>query len=215
MEYFENECTEILEGLYVSGEKVAKDYEALKKHGITHIVNCAADYCENWFEDRGINYLAFFLKDSQNESIECLFYRVIEFIESALKSKRKILVHCIQGISRSVTMAIAYVMFVYKYDYKKAEAFVKQKRGVASPNNGFMVELIQFHKRLYEDFDSLPQPRIYLVSSHCKETPQIITARLLKHPLYEKRKNIGMDCRGIYIIVTRDEVLLWVGSRCE
>lgn len=47
-------------------------------------------------------------------------------------------------------MAIAYVMFVYEYDYKTAEAFVKQKRGVASPNNGFMVELIQFHKRLYE-----------------------------------------------------------------
>jgi protein-tyrosine phosphatase len=121
----------------------------LKKYDITHVVNCAADYCENWFEGQGINYLAFFLKDSQNESIECLFYRVIEFVQTALKNKKKTLIHCIQGISRSVTMVIAYVMFVYEYDYKKAEAFVKQRRGVASPNNGFMVELIQFHKRLY------------------------------------------------------------------
>lgn len=124
------------------------------------------------------------------------------------------LIHCIQGISRSVTMVIAYVMFIMKYDYKQAEAFVKKKRAVASPNNGFMVELIQFHKRLYEDFDSLPSPRIFLVSSHCKETPDVITARLLKHPVYDKRRNIGLDCRALYIIVQRDTVYVWIGSKC-
>lgn len=46
-------------------------------------------------------------------------------------------------------MVIAYIIFKLGYDYKKAELFVKQKRGIACPNNGFMVELIQFHKRLY------------------------------------------------------------------
>ncbi len=76
--------------------------------------------------------------------------------------------HCIQGISRSITFIIAFIIFKYGYDYKKAELFVKQKRGIACPNNGFMVELIQFHKRLYEDFNSLPIPRVYLVSSHSK-----------------------------------------------
>lgn len=76
--------------------------------------------------------------------------------------------HCIQGISRSVTIVIAYVMFKFGYDYKKAEQFVKQKRGIACPNNGFMVELIQFHKRLYDDINAFPSPRVFLVSSHSK-----------------------------------------------
>ena len=54
------------------------------------------------------------------------------------------------------------------YDYKTAESFVKKRRAIACPNNGFMVELIQFHKRLYGDFESLPSPRVFLVSSHSK-----------------------------------------------
>ncbi|MCL4112422.1 UNVERIFIED_CONTAM: hypothetical protein GTU68_045278 [Idotea baltica] len=65
------------------------------------------------------------------------------------------------------------------FDYKKAENFVKEKRGIACPNNGFMVELIQFYKRLYENYNSLPSPRVFLVSSHCSETPDILTARMV------------------------------------
>ncbi len=52
--------------MYVSGEKVAKNYDTLQKHNIKYIINCAGDYCENWFEDKQIQYLTFFLKDSQN-----------------------------------------------------------------------------------------------------------------------------------------------------
>lgn len=53
------------------------------------------------------------------------------------------------------------------------------------------------------------------MSSHCKETPEIITARLLKHPVYDKRKNIGLDCRGLYVIGTREVIYVWIGSRCD
>jgi hypothetical protein len=124
------------------------------------------------------------------------------------------LIHCIQGISRSVTLVIAYIIFKYGYDYKKAESFVKQKRVIACPNNGFMVELIQFHKRLYEDFEALPSPRVFLVSSHSKQTPHIVTARMIKYPLFEKKKYIGLDSRGVYVIHTHDLVYIWVGSKC-
>jgi len=56
-----------------------------------------------------------------------------------LKNKRNVLIHCIQGISRSVTFVIAYLIFTKGFDFKQAEAFVKERRGIACPNNGFMV----------------------------------------------------------------------------
>lgn len=50
MQKFSNDCSMIMEGLYLSGEKIAKDEQVLKKYKITEIVNCAGDYCLNWFE---------------------------------------------------------------------------------------------------------------------------------------------------------------------
>jgi hypothetical protein len=45
MEKFERECSEIMEGVYVSGESVAKSWDMLQKYKIKSIVNCAGDYC--------------------------------------------------------------------------------------------------------------------------------------------------------------------------
>lgn len=45
--------------------------------GITHVVNCAADYSENYLQDKGVKYKAYFLKDSVREDISCVFYDAI------------------------------------------------------------------------------------------------------------------------------------------
>ena len=37
---FEKACSRVADGLYVSGEYVAKSRELLAEHGITHVVNC-------------------------------------------------------------------------------------------------------------------------------------------------------------------------------
>ena len=58
--------------------------------GITHIVNCAGDVCRNQFPNE-FTYVTYNLKDSKTENIECLFYEVIEFIESS----PRVLVHCV------------------------------------------------------------------------------------------------------------------------
>lgn len=42
-------CSEILDQfLYLGSDIVAKDYEKLKENGITHVINCAADYSDNY-----------------------------------------------------------------------------------------------------------------------------------------------------------------------
>ncbi len=77
----------------------------------------AGDYCPNKFQDDLI-YKTFFIKDSQSENIECIFYECFDFIDEALKSGGKILIHCVAGISRSVTITAAYLMYLLKIGFE-------------------------------------------------------------------------------------------------
>lgn len=44
-------CSEIIDNfLYLGSDKVAQDEESFKKAGITHVINCAADYSEDYFK---------------------------------------------------------------------------------------------------------------------------------------------------------------------
>jgi protein-tyrosine phosphatase len=49
-----------------------------------------------------------------------------------------LLVHCAAGISRSSSTVIAYLMKKFGWTYVKAHGFVRGKRPVISPNNGFI-----------------------------------------------------------------------------
>ena len=78
---FNKVCSMILDDfLYLGSDLVAKDYEKLKENGITHVVNCAADYSDDYHKDKGVKYLSLSLKDHVRENIESCFYEVIEFM---------------------------------------------------------------------------------------------------------------------------------------
>lgn len=65
------------------------------EHGITHVVNCAADYSDNYHEARGIKYKSYHLKDHVHEDISCIFYDVIDFMADARKEGGRVFVHCV------------------------------------------------------------------------------------------------------------------------
>ena len=59
------------------------------------MINCAADYSANYFENQGIVYKAYHLKDHVREQIECVFYDAIQFLEEAKARNGKVYVHCV------------------------------------------------------------------------------------------------------------------------
>ena len=63
--------------------------------GITHVINCAADYSANYFENKSVTYKSYHLKDHVRENIECVFYDAIAFIEEAKRENGKVFVHCV------------------------------------------------------------------------------------------------------------------------
>jgi protein-tyrosine phosphatase len=101
------------------------------------VINCAADYSANYYDSK-LNYKKYHLKDHVREQIECIFYDAISFIEEARQSKGKVYVHCVQGVSRSATVCLAYLIFKNKMTFNEGLAFIKDRRPVANPNMTFI-----------------------------------------------------------------------------
>lgn len=69
------------------------------------------------------------------------------FIDIAVISNKNILVHCMAGISRSVSLVTYYLMKKYHIDYDKAVTYIKNRRSVANPNGSFRYQLQTYQKK--------------------------------------------------------------------
>lgn len=59
-----------------------------------------------------------------------------------------VLVHCLAGVSRSVTVTIAYLMFSQGMTLNEAYDFVKARKANVSPNFNFMGQLLEFERSI-------------------------------------------------------------------
>lgn len=209
---YAKECSELYPGLYVGGDKVAKDIEILRKNGITHIINCAGNACGNYFPEH-FTYMTLFLKDSKQESIDCIFYQTIDFIEDARMKGGRVYVHCYQGVSRSVTVCLSYIIFKERQPFEEVLKKASQVRAIVQPNFGFEIQLKIWFKRLFESFDSVGfDQRVYAITSHTEEQPQRVVPRMFQNELFEDSLTF-LDPRGLFIIHTQKSLYLWEG--CE
>lgn len=114
-----------------------------------------------------MEYLSYFCKDSQKENIESLFYPCIEKIQEHIENKGGALVHCVRGVSRSASIILAYLILTRKMSYQDAEKLLRTKRPQASPNNGFMLQLINFDRRVNSRYEGQPfRPKVFGIGSY-------------------------------------------------
>lgn len=171
--------------LYISGYKTASTASDLQGMKITNIINCSGDLCEN-LSFSGINYLTLNIRDNVSENIECLFFKCINYINEAKEKKGRVLIHCYKGVSRSVSILISYLIYLYKWTYDEAFDFVQSKRSIANPNIGFYLQLKTFHKRITLDSDRL---EIFSVSHFSKSQYDLIVCRLVYNNISLKNEN--------------------------
>lgn len=107
--------------------------------GIT-VHNCASVICKVYHPGK-FKYRCLWLLDSREEDVSCLFYDVLDFIESAREENGRVFIHCQQGVSRSSAMTIAYIMWRTGKGYAETHSEVKKKRNVSNPNAGFVVQV--------------------------------------------------------------------------
>eukprot|EP01084_Bolivina_argentea_P112409 200476_1 len=139
----------IQDELYLGNSRNAADGDTLKSLGITHVVNVTVNI-ENYFEKDGIKYLQFKIEDNPSVDISIYFNEAIEFIDNALsETNNKVFVHCQAGISRSASVVIAYIMTKRNIPiFSDALDFVRTKRCIVYPNDGFTAQLKQYQTQL-------------------------------------------------------------------
>ncbi|ELP86846.1 dual specificity protein phosphatase, putative [Entamoeba invadens IP1] len=82
--------------------------------------------------------------DMPSDTISPYFLPAFDFIDKFVSTERNVLVHCVQGVSRSASLVVAYLMKKNSLPLEDALQRVKEKRTCASPNSGFLEQLSQY-----------------------------------------------------------------------
>ncbi len=136
--------------LYLGSGVDANDKHQMKNNQISHILNV----CKEWQNVHDLPYEVkikhLLLEDVEHQVIHDEFDSSFEFINGALTDKKKILVHCAVGKSRSASFVIAYMMKSKNMNLREAYEHVLSRRSIIKPNDGFMKQLMLYEKLLFD-----------------------------------------------------------------
>ncbi|NXA82698.1 DUS16 phosphatase, partial [Thryothorus ludovicianus] len=139
--------TRILPHLYLGCQRDVLNKELMQQNDIGYVLN-ASNTCPKPDFIPESHFLRVPVNDSFCEKILPWLDKSVDFIEKAKASNGRVLVHCLAGISRSATIAIAYIMKRMDMSLDEAYRFVKEKRPTISPNFNFLGQLLDFEKKL-------------------------------------------------------------------
>ena len=159
--------SQITDNIFTSGYLVAKDIAFLLNNNFTHVINCSRGSSmespndeviksQNYEKSPSIKYLPIFLRDDPGADIINCFFQAIDFIESDYKkSTKKILIHCIEGISRAPAIIAGYLMWKDNLKTEKAIELVKSKRNCVDINLGFIIQLHKWENYLFSPVEKM------------------------------------------------------------
>ncbi|KAL2519619.1 Dual specificity phosphatase [Abeliophyllum distichum] len=207
--FFDKECSRILDHVYLGSDAVAKSREILQQNGITHVLNCVGFVCPEYFKNELV-YKTLWLRDSPTEDITSILYDVFDYFEDVREQGGRVLVHCCQGVSRSTSLVIAYLMWKEGQSFEDAFQHVKAARGVTNPNMGFACQLLLCQKRVHAQPASPTSVlRMYRMAPHSPYDPLHLVPKLLIEPGAER-----LDSRGAFIIHIPSAIFVWTGKHC-
>jgi len=140
-------ASQVLPHLYLGNMKDASDVTVLNRLGIGYVLNVTSKP-PSYDMQPGIIYKQLIADDNGLQNLRQFFEEAFEFIDLAKSNSSGVLIHCQAGISRSPTIAVAYLMKFYPMAMSDAYKFVKTKRSIISPNLNFMGQLWEFEQGL-------------------------------------------------------------------
>lgn len=166
---------QIIDGLYLGNRVTAKDVTLLMTHNIKGVVN-VTQYCCNYFPNM-CNYLNIRVINDLDVNIKSHFSRTCDFIHERVINGNPVLVHCMQGRGRSVTIILAYLIY---RGYSLADAYhlVKEKRSEMFPNMTFFENLMEWERTLTKQNTNTMTQNDLLFEIMCEIHPNISKTRI-------------------------------------
>eukprot|EP00747_Dinoflagellata_sp_TGD_P032542 gnl/TRDRNA2_/TRDRNA2_136062_c0_seq2.p1 gnl/TRDRNA2_/TRDRNA2_136062_c0~~gnl/TRDRNA2_/TRDRNA2_136062_c0_seq2.p1 ORF type:complete len:299 (-),score=39.27 gnl/TRDRNA2_/TRDRNA2_136062_c0_seq2:119-1015(-) len=160
---------EDLNWIWIGGTDAARNCARLRQHNIKYVLNCTQTRnnggINNFHEkDPNFTYLRLAMADNATETLAAHWDAAMDFLDKVrIREDGSVLVHCQQGVSRSVSMVIAYMMKYFRWHYDDALAHIQAVRSVAGPNTGFTEQLRNFDMELrrtngYEKIEKRKRP---------------------------------------------------------
>ena len=167
-------ATQVLPYLFLGNMRDAADVGVLRRLGVKFVLNVTAKPPAYAFEpgivykqleaaDNGIQvgFLTHFrhgavalIRCFLLQNLRQFFEEAFAFIDLARQNDSGVLIHCHAGVSRSPTIAVAYLMKRYPMAMAEAYKFVKTRRSIISPNLNFMGQLWEFEQGLRHEEES-------------------------------------------------------------
>jgi len=152
--------------LYVGDESAAADWPLLRAAGVTHILNCTpapsvlegSTTMERGYggEEGGLRggsppelrFCQLGLLDSISDlpRMQEALHVGVGFIREAIANGGVVLVHCHRGISRSATLAIAYLVQQTQQTAETVFEHMRTRRRVIDPNLTYWTQLIEWER---------------------------------------------------------------------
>ena len=140
----------IIDGLlYYGNLKPALNDEELSKIGIKAIISILSKGRQIDHDKEKFSVLNINTEDYVTSSLNDWADNTSNFIEENIKSNKPVYVHCAQGMSRSTSCVLHYLMSKRGMNLKDSFNLVKSKRNIAAPSIGFFKDLILCEKKLF------------------------------------------------------------------
>ncbi|CAE7290438.1 MKP1, partial [Symbiodinium microadriaticum] len=130
----------ILHWLLIGG-KFAATAPELRRTQVTHVLNCS-ERVPFQTSVQTCN-MPVFLEDEPDEELSRVLETAVTFLDEVQHRGGRCLVNCRKGMSRSVSIVLAYLILRQDLSLRAAWELVKTQRPVALPNTGFRRQLLQ------------------------------------------------------------------------
>ncbi|CAA7271144.1 unnamed protein product [Cyclocybe aegerita] len=163
--------SEIIPRLYISDLAFAESPALLSSYRITHILSTLPDTIfrppPSLLPMQPVR-MQIRVEDLPFAELAAHLPTTTAFIRDALASspETRVLVHCAEGVSRSVSVVAAFLMAHYGWSPNDALNYIKSKRRVADPNFGFIQQLHEYARDSLGRTISNPTPPFSMPPPH-------------------------------------------------
>ncbi|OAY74739.1 Protein-tyrosine-phosphatase MKP1 [Ananas comosus] len=217
------DLSRVADHVYLGSDAAARDRNALRRHGITHVLNCVGAACPDYFRGEGdLVYKTLWLHDSPAEDLSSVLYDAFDFLEDARGGGGgggggRALVHCVRGASRSAAIVVAYLMWRHAIPFDAALRRVKAARAAADPNLGFAAQLLRRQPRPGAANSPGSARRVLRLAPHSPCAPLHLVPKTALPSSSSSGASAAelLDSRGAFLVHVPAAVYVWLGAACE